>query len=284
MELGRSDRNRGLAKHAISFTKGSGLSRLGNPTAPTHGQLSALYDTVGAARYDSDAAFMPSRYSIASSIEGELALSAIAASSRPSTVLDLGCGTAEIAIQLLGAQGDCRYIGVDASPHMLAIADVKLRRQGFGERSTLIERDAWSYVETRRLIGMPPPQCVLTSMLLHHYPFDERSRLFDAIRGLLSAGGVFILRDLYSSHLPLLAKATHELEMAEIAFAERRLPPGPLTTSEWTTISRRHYASHACPNLEDEVSLLQKLGFDTVDVAYRHGQVAVLIAQAKGYV
>lgn len=46
------------------------------------------------------------------------------------TVIDIGCGTASLAIKMKQQQPEARVIGVDPDPQVLAIARDKVRRAG----------------------------------------------------------------------------------------------------------------------------------------------------------
>jgi ubiquinone/menaquinone biosynthesis C-methylase UbiE len=68
---------------------------------------------------------------------------AIAARLRPgSRVLDLGCGTGALAVQL--ARKGCQVTGVDISPAMLAQAGQRVRQAGLEEQITLRQLGAVS--------------------------------------------------------------------------------------------------------------------------------------------
>jgi SAM-dependent methyltransferase len=66
----------------------------------------------------------------------ELAVSIVARHSAPA-VLDLGCGPGRVAEAVIGA-GAARYVGIDVSPRMLALAR---RRLGHHDAVELIEGD-----------------------------------------------------------------------------------------------------------------------------------------------
>jgi SAM-dependent methyltransferase len=60
---------------------------------------------------------------------------ALAAALPRGPVVELGCGTAQIAEQLLESSPQLAYVGLDLSPSMLAVARRRLQR--FGDRSEL---------------------------------------------------------------------------------------------------------------------------------------------------
>jgi demethylmenaquinone methyltransferase/2-methoxy-6-polyprenyl-1,4-benzoquinol methylase len=61
---------------------------------------------------------------------------------RPSRILDIATGTADVAIAIARAHPQMQVTGLDPSPGMLAIAREKIERLGLTERLDLIEGDA----------------------------------------------------------------------------------------------------------------------------------------------
>ena len=103
-------------------------------------------------------------------------------------VLDVGCGTGSLVIQLKRLCPDTEVIGLDPDPKALARArhkaacdavSVQLDR-GFG--------DELPYAEASF-------DRVLSSLMFHHLPTDEKGKTLRAIRRVLKPGGEFHMLD-----------------------------------------------------------------------------------------
>ena len=102
---------------------------------------------------------------------------------RDKLVLDLGCGSGE-EVRPLGKRG-ARVIGIDISPHLIAIAEERLRRQGV---------DAEVRVGSAYETYLPDQSVdvVFCMSLLHHLELD---RVKNEILRVLKPDGLFILKE-----------------------------------------------------------------------------------------
>ncbi len=103
-------------------------------------------------------------------------------------ILDIGCGTGSLLIQLKRLYPETNVIGLDPDPKALARASRKAERaavaihfdQGFG--------DELPYAEASF-------DRVLSSLMFHHVPTDEKGTTVRAIRRVLKPGGEFHMLD-----------------------------------------------------------------------------------------
>lgn len=97
-------------------------------------------------------------------------------------LLDVGCGTGYL-FELLLAQREAKYHGLDLSPEMLKMAEAKL-----GSRVTLVEgaADRLPYADH----SFDVVTCIQS---FHHYP-DPDKAMQEAFR-VLKSGGLYILSD-----------------------------------------------------------------------------------------
>lgn len=103
-------------------------------------------------------------------------------------VLDLGCGTGEMASALRYAGHTGGYTGIDASPEILAIA----RARHPSEAEHFLEVDLVSTGWEARVLG--PFACVTAFAVLHHIPSERlRAAVTQSIGRLLAPGGLVIL-------------------------------------------------------------------------------------------
>ena len=118
------------------------------------------------------------------------------------TVLDLGCGTARVAIDL--AQHGCRVTGVDLSPHMIAVAREKVAATALPIE--IIHGDMMDPALTgdRRFDAA---LCMFSTLGMV-FPSSERRRFCAQVRGRMAPGGVFILH-------------VHNTRFVEAALGER---------------------------------------------------------------
>jgi ubiquinone/menaquinone biosynthesis C-methylase UbiE len=103
-------------------------------------------------------------------------------------VLDIGCGTGGLTILLKRLNPETDVVGLDPDPKALALAKRKAVRaavsiqldQGFGDE-------------------LPYPDVsfdrVLSSLMFHHVPTDEKGKTLRAIRRVLKLGGEFHMLD-----------------------------------------------------------------------------------------
>jgi ubiquinone/menaquinone biosynthesis C-methylase UbiE len=101
-------------------------------------------------------------------------------------VVDVGCGTATLAIDLAARRPSVRVIGVDGDPQVLRLA----RAKPGAERVELREGDA---------TGLPleddSAAAVVCSLLLHHLPPAAKSAALREARRVLRPGGTLHIAD-----------------------------------------------------------------------------------------
>jgi ubiquinone/menaquinone biosynthesis C-methylase UbiE len=110
--------------------------------------------------------------------------------SGPLRVLDMGCGTARIAIALAPLLPQARIDAVDLADSMLSVGAENVTRAGLSERIRLSREDC-------KTLSFPDGSfdVVLSNSLLHHVP-NPVQPLREAAR-VLRPGGVLFFRDLF---------------------------------------------------------------------------------------
>jgi cyclopropane fatty-acyl-phospholipid synthase-like methyltransferase len=105
------------------------------------------------------------------------------------TVLDLGCGPADVTIRFARAFTACRIDGLDAGPNMLKLAGEAVRRHGLSDRIRLLNA---------RLPGAVTPRlaydAVISNSLLHH--LADPMVLWEAIEAYAKPGAAVFVMDL----------------------------------------------------------------------------------------
>jgi ubiquinone/menaquinone biosynthesis C-methylase UbiE len=105
-------------------------------------------------------------------------------------ILDVGCGTGTLAIaakRVLGPTGTVH--GIDASPEMIARARKKAKKAGVEVEFAHAVAETLPFPDARFDV-------VLTSMVIHHLPRDERQHCFREMRRVLKPRGRLLAVDL----------------------------------------------------------------------------------------
>ncbi len=115
------------------------------------------------------------------------------------TVLDLGCGPADIPIRLAKLYPACQVIGIDASAPMIRLGEQAVKDFALADRITLrCER----YEE---IAGARLADAVISNSLLHHLP--NPLQLWQKIRQLVRPGAPVLVMDLLRPDSPEAAQA-----------------------------------------------------------------------------
>jgi len=108
---------------------------------------------------------------------------------KPTRVLDLGCGPADITQRFASAFPDCRIVGIDGSKAMLEFGNQAIAQSGLQGRVRLIEA---------RLPGAALPDgnfdTIISNSLLHH--LAQPAALWDTVKSSGSSGAVVCVMDL----------------------------------------------------------------------------------------
>ncbi len=103
-------------------------------------------------------------------------------------VLDIGCGTGTLAVQIKRLHPEVDVIGLDPDPEALSIARRKANRAGLSVEFDRGFADHMSYPDASF-------DRVFSSFMLHHLKRDERSATLREIRRVLKTSGSLHLLD-----------------------------------------------------------------------------------------
>jgi len=104
-------------------------------------------------------------------------------------VLEVGCGTGEIALRAKARTGPRGFVaGIDPSPEMIAVARRKAARTNLDIDYRVAGVEALPFTDATF-------DAVLSSLMMHHLPEDLKPRALAEIRRVLRAGGRLLVVD-----------------------------------------------------------------------------------------
>ena len=108
-------------------------------------------------------------------------------------VLDIGCGTGTLAVQLKRERVDVEIIGLDPDPKALRRAKAKATRAGVRVQFDQGFADGLPYESSSF-------DRVLSSLMFHHLEDETREKTLSEVRRVLKPAGSFHLLDFAGSH------------------------------------------------------------------------------------
>jgi SAM-dependent methyltransferase len=140
-------------------------------------------------------------------------------------VLELGCGTARNAAACLAA-GATRYVGIDASPNMLAVARSRFTAD---ERVAFLEADLAAATTRDSLAHGPRFDLVLICLVLEHAA--AVAPIFAAAATVLAPGGHLLIVELHPALHALGIGANFRLGDREVRLPSFRHPAAELESA-----------------------------------------------------
>jgi hypothetical protein len=186
---------------------------------------------------------------------------------------------------ILKKESTALYVGIDRSESMISLASHKMECEGLKDRSLFLCHDLLSLSRDwlREELGGVGSRVrvVLSSMTLHHYDLKQKAAVYALAYDTLVRGGRLVLTDLFASDLEDLARYALERELKDIKRMRRRsLHTADPARYEISTMSEHHYVQSNRPqSLLAEIKCLRSAGFGLLDVAFRDGQLAVIVAE-----
>jgi ubiquinone/menaquinone biosynthesis C-methylase UbiE len=107
------------------------------------------------------------------------------------TVLDLACGPGPLLLELAALYPECKFIGADLSPNMLAYLEQEAASRNLTNVSVLLED-----IRTLPSLRDTKVDLIITTSALHHVPTTAGVRqVFQRMRELLKPDGGFYIFD-----------------------------------------------------------------------------------------
>jgi len=215
--------------------------------------------------------------------------------------LDIGSGTGREALGVLSRLPDSCVVALDISDDMKKIfrrnfSAIFGTSQRLQDRVTFMKGNVVGKEgELEKLLEQLPSSernkgyaGVFTAGTFHHFSEEERRKLLGTISSLLRPSGLFMNGDLFTFRSEFMAEAALDEELHWITESFERPPLGSLASAvprglrsglcqKW----HEHYRHENRPvPLEDEIHLLRELKFVDVEVPFRYGQLALVVAKS----
>ncbi|WP_445631631.1 class I SAM-dependent methyltransferase [Nostoc sp. DSM 114167] len=195
----------------------------------------------------------------------------------PSTsrrILELGCGTGELSLNILHRFPDSQVIALDYSPRMLQFAQDKITAAGYQQRWTGIQADFgdWADNPENLDIGSEFDACV-SSLAIHHLQDEMKLKLFERIAASLTQDGCFWNADPTLPESPALAEV-YKAAREEWA-VEQGINLTEIRAKRATSTTQGYSSQDQLASLETHFQMLSKAGFKTVAVPWKYYGLAV---------
>lgn len=129
-------------------------------------------------------------------------------SGAPLRILDLGCGTGEMALAIARVSPTVKLIGVDGDADVLQRADAKARAEGIG-------LELHEALADRLPLPDASVDCVVSTLMFHHLvPSAKRAALADA-RRVLVPGGRLLVCDIGRASDPVMRAAFFAVQLLD---------------------------------------------------------------------
>jgi len=126
----------------------------------------------------------------------------------PIRILDLGCGTGEMALAIARVSPDVKLIGVDGDGDVLERAAAKARAAG-------VELELHEALADRLPLPDASVDCVVSTLMFHHLvPATKRAALEEA-RRVLIPGGRLLVCDIGRAGDPLMRAAFFAVQLLD---------------------------------------------------------------------
>ena len=186
-------------------------------------------------------------------------------------VLEIGCGSGITSSAILGAGKELSLTSIDSEPKMISQASLNLKRDLQGGRLTLIQADALEFLEST---GDATLDIVASGFTFHNFLREYRSSVLDQTFRVLKPGGLFVNADKYSLEGQ---EMFNELVLQLQRFFNAFVPLGKLELlQEWVLHNVADQAPDRAMREKDSVKEMEEIGFQNVQVHFRHGLEAVV--------
>lgn len=114
-------------------------------------------------------------------------------------IVDVGCGTGSLLVRLGNAAPSARLIGIDPDPAVVARARKKVSTAGL-----TVELHIGFARQAAELLAGPPPTKIVSSLVFHQVPMEEKVGALAAMHATLGASGEAHIADYGLQRTPLM--------------------------------------------------------------------------------
>ncbi len=189
-------------------------------------------------------------------------------------ILELGCGTGELTLQVLQQCPNAEVVAIDYSPRMINVIQEKLEFHGYQEKVQLRQLDfgAWANEQTGHDIG-GNFDAVISSLAIHHLSDEMKGKLFQKIARSLKPNGRFWNAD---PLLPEFPELSDIYEQSRQRWAQQQGLDLDQVRNKIGQSETYGYSSHdQLATLDTHFQLLQQAGFSKTAVIWKYYNLGV---------
>lgn len=179
----------------------------------------------------------------------------------PKRVVDLGAGTGLLTSFWYQGCPDAEYILVDMADEMLDIAR---------KRFDSIENVSCQLSNYAQALPDVSFDAAISALSIHHLEDKDKEKLFIKLYDSLPVGGLFVNYDQFCA-------GNSKLNKWFDTYWERQLTDSGLTPQDISLWKERRKLDREC-SVEEEVTMLQNCGFQTVKCVYSYLKFSVIVA------
>lgn len=179
----------------------------------------------------------------------------------PKRVVDLGAGTGLLTSFWYQGCPDAEYILVDMADEMLDVAR---------KRFDSIENVSCQLSNYAQALPDVSFDAAISALSIHHLEDKDKEKLFIKLYDSLPVGGLFVNYDQFCA-------GNSKLNKWFDTYWERQLTDSGLTPQDISLWKERRKLDREC-SVEEEVTMLQNCGFQTVKCVYSYLKFSVIVA------
>ena len=180
---------------------------------------------------------------------------------KPKRVLDLGAGTGLLSYFWYQECPSAEYVLVDIADEMLNVA-----RKRFNGISSI----SYQVLDYSKELPSGAFDVIASALSIHHLENEDKQKLFSKIYDKLSNGALFVNYDQFCG-------GQSEMDEWFNSYWESQLATSGLSEHDIELWRERQKLDREC-SAEEEIEMLRKSGFNTVECVYSYQKFSVIVA------